>query len=110
MRSALCFALALAGCTSGSTARGDLASTVEDLAMPLAVDLAPAAPPDLLSVYPAAPYGNTVGSVIPPLVWEGYADPLADELASKKMYGTYSMDDLRRSGSPYGIVHVAYFF
>ena len=64
---------------------------------------------DLASSYPAGPYGNAVGDTIPPLVWEGYADPLANALASTEPYGTYSMDDLRRSGVPFGVVHVSEF-
>jgi hypothetical protein len=60
--------------------------------------------------YPAGPYGHNVGDTINPLVWEGYPDPLADAVATSKTYGAYSMDDLRRSGKPYGVVHVAEFF
>ena len=64
---------------------------------------------DLATPYPAGPYGNNVGDTIAPLVWEGYADPLANALASTEPYGAYSMDDLRRSGVPYGVVHVSEF-
>lgn len=93
-----------AGCGDDSAA-ADLA--VADLA---GADLSIASGADLaLGAYPAGPYGNTVGAVIPPLVWEGYADPNADAIATSKPYGAYTMDDLRRSGRKYGIVHVAAF-
>ncbi len=88
------------GPAGGDLAGGDLASA--DLSTPGNVDLASAA-------YPAGPYGHDVGSVIPPLVWEGYADPAADALANTKPYGPYSMNDLRLSGKAYGIVHLSAF-
>jgi hypothetical protein len=89
-------------------------ATTGDLAPPLIADmtgprdLIPRAG-DLATSYPAGPYGNKVGDVIPPLVWEGYSDPLADAIATSKPYGPYSMDDLRRSGRPYAAIHVAEF-
>lgn len=84
---------------------------------PSANDLAMAnAPGDLAAAdftsagsYPAGPYGNTVGATIPPLVWEGYPDPLADAVATTKTYGAYTMDDLRKSGRAFGMVHVSDF-
>jgi hypothetical protein len=60
--------------------------------------------------YPAGPYGNTAGATIPPLVWEGYNDPLADAVATTKTYGGYTMDDLRKSGRAFGMVHLSDFF
>jgi hypothetical protein len=81
----------------------DLAQGIADLRATVAPDLAPS------PSYPPGPYGNTVGSTIPPLQWEGYVDPLADALATTKPYGAYSMNDLRRSGRPYGVVHVSLF-
>jgi hypothetical protein len=59
--------------------------------------------------YPAAPYGNKVGDVIPLLVWEGYANDTADAISTTKPFGAYSMDDLRRLGRPYLMVHVSEF-
>ncbi len=93
----------LAGCGDDAAAPADLAGadlTGLDLA---AADLARG------PTYPAGPYGNTVGAIIPPLVWEGYPDPLADALATSKVYGSYTMNDLRLSGRKYGIVHVSSF-
>ena len=120
-RYALPLLLLLSAC--GDDAKGGADLAVADLAMPavdfagvdlFGVDLAVAdlAVADLAKdpTYPAGPYGNTVGAIIPPLVWEGYADPLADAIATSKTYGTYSMNDLRLSGSKFGIVHVSAFF
>jgi hypothetical protein len=110
----ICAALAACSGSSGRTG-SDLALT-HDLASPLLHDLALASLTDLstnpdlmMTPYPAGPYGNTVGATIPPLVWEGYADPLADAIATSKPYGTYTMNDLRTSGRPYAAVHVAEF-
>jgi hypothetical protein len=89
------------GCGDDSaSAGGDLA--LADLSIAQGTDLA-------TSAYPAGPYGHDVGSTIAPLVWEGYADPLADALATTKPYGPYSMNDLRLSGKAYGIVHLSAF-
>ena len=111
----------VAGCTVDQTSApkpgDDLSvSSLADLALSALADLAGAPARDLrgvmdsASVYPAGPYGHNVGDTIPPLVWEGYPDPLADAIATSKTYGPYSMDDLRRSGRPYAAVHVAEFF
>ena len=85
-------------------------STAGDLAMSTTpADLAGA---DFTAsgAYPAGPYGNTVGAVIPPLVWEGYNDPMADAVATTKTYGSYTMDDLRKSGRAFGMIHVSDFY
>ncbi len=107
--------LGLLGACGGDSGAADLAAA-GDIATPdlAGVDLAGldlASPADLARspTYPAGPYGNTVGAIIPPLVWEGYADPLADALATSKPYGAYTMNDLRLSGRKYGIVHVSNF-
>jgi hypothetical protein len=104
------FALLLAGCgDSAQSMMGDLAQLMD---LSVAHDFAQLPSQDLLtsSAYPAGPYGNKVGNVIPNLSWIGYDDPLADALASSKPYAAYTMNDLRLSGSKYGVVHVAYFF
>src|SRR5579859_1653383 len=97
--------LFVAGCTVDQTAQStnDLSvSSLADLAVSAARDLLSLGTSDLTSAsYPAGPYGHNVGDTIPPLVWEGYADPLADAIATSKTYGPYSMDDLRRSGRKY---------
>lgn len=66
---------------------------------------------DLLAsaAYPAGPYGHTVGATLPPLAWIGYAVPNGDALATTATLAAYSMDDLRRSGRAYGVVHVSSF-
>jgi hypothetical protein len=123
MRRSLGLMFLLAGCgNSPHSTSNDLASSIlRDLSPAPARDLALAdlssLPPDLSTAadlmatpYPAGPYGNTAGAVIPPLVWEGYADPLADAVATAKPFSSYSMNDLRLSGRPYAAVHVAEFF
>jgi hypothetical protein len=112
--------LFVAGCTVDQTAAkpgDDLSvSSLADLSLSPLADLAGAAARDLRGVmdiaaaYPAGPYGHNVGDTITPLVWEGYSDPLADAVATSKTYGSYSMDDLRRSGRPYAAIHASAFF
>ena len=115
-RSAWMFAALLAACGGKGSTTHDLsqvdlslvdAGQAHDLSGDAAaIDLGIA---DLATAYPAGPYGNNVGDTIAPLVWEGYADPLANALAGTEPYGAYSMDDLRRSGVPFGVVHVSEF-
>lgn len=121
MKRTLLLGFLAAGCSVDQTAVGTDQSLLSDLSASLLADLSMsprdlAGPHDLVtpagdlsSSYPAGPYGNKVGDVIPPLAWEGYSDPLADAIATSKPYGAYSMDDLRRSGRPYAAIHVAEF-
>ena len=113
------FAFFLIGCgDSPQSALSDLAqlmdlSSAQAMDLSFAHDLAQAqSTQDLLvaSAYPAGPYGNKVGDVIPNLSWIGYDDPMADALATTKPYAAYTMNDLRLTGRKYGVVHVAYFF
>lgn len=85
-RTLLLAPLLIFGCGDSSPANSDGAPAQQDLAL---ADLASSGGGgDLLSsMYPAGPYGNTVGAIIPPLVWEGYSDPLADAIATSKTYG-----------------------
>ncbi len=116
-RSVWMFTALLAACggkvhtTDDLSAALDLPSVDQAAAHDLAGDAGPVdlGVGDLATSYPAGPYGNAVGDTIAPLVWEGYADPLANALASTEPYGAYSMDDLRRSGVPFGVVHVSEF-
>ena len=105
----------------GAKASGDLAMMAKagdmagagmpDLAMAIAMDdLAMAAKADLaMGAYPPGPYGNDVGQIFPPLKWEGYVDDAGDAIANTKPYIDYSMDDARRSGRPYAMIHVSEF-
>ena len=86
---------------AGDATAADLLSSLADAAT--ATDFSTAA-------YPAGPYGNTIGAVIPPLGWVGYSNPLGDALASTRPYAPYSMDALRLSGRRYALVHVAEFY
>lgn len=90
-------ALDLAGAAS------DLAGSPSDLAMASKHDMA------MLADYPPGPYGADVGSTFPPLLWEGYPDLAGDAIANTKPYGPYLMDDARRSGRAYAMVHVSDF-
>jgi hypothetical protein len=65
----------------------------------------------MLGAYPAGPYGNKVGDVVANLAWEGYVNPLANELANKKPYVTTSLDALRRDAKKgYALIHVSEFY
>ncbi len=78
----------------------------------LVVGDGPGGPADLSTgpgAYPAGPYGNTVGAIFPPLVWEGYQDDAADAVATTKTFGPYTMDDVRKSGRAYAMVHISDF-
>jgi hypothetical protein len=76
-------------------------STDDTGAAPGPVDLGP---------YPEGPYGHEVGSTIPNLLWQGYVNETADGLATERPFVPYSMDDVRRSGKPYALVHVSEFY
>ena len=66
--------------------------------------------PDVVSsTYPSGPYGSAEGKVIPNLAWKGYIDPSADVVATTEPYASYSMDDARRSGRKYLLLHVSDF-
>jgi hypothetical protein len=65
----------------------------------------------MLPPFPAGPYGNTVGSVMANLAWEGHVTDLAETIATTKPYVTTSMDALRRKAPKgYAMVHVSEFF
>ena len=58
--------------------------------------------------YPAGPYGENVGDVIADWHWKGYVNETAAGLANTQPYvNDYSMDDLRRSGRGYALVHLS---
>jgi hypothetical protein len=61
-------------------------------------------------MYPPGPYGMGVGSTFPPLVWEGYVADKGDVRVDMRPYGPYSMDDVRKSGKAYAMVHVSAFY
>jgi hypothetical protein len=94
----------LAGAPVDQASTRDLVGVVQDLAS--AMDLSVPGG-DLASQYPPGPYGNSVGSVFPLLLWEGYLVPAADQVATNEPYGPYSSDQLRRSGAPYALLHVS---
>lgn len=80
--------------------------TPEDLGA--AGDLAAAGSPDLTGPagYPAGPYGNTVGAIFPPLLWEGYVNDAADAVSTTKPYvDSYGMNAVRLTGKRYALIH-----
>jgi len=103
---------ALPGCSDTATAPPDGAAgdgaTTAPRDMASATDMT--APPDLAPAgYPAGPYGFNIGDTVTPLVWEGYLAPDPTNLASST-FGPYGMDELRRSGAPYALVHISEYF
>jgi hypothetical protein len=60
-----------------------------------------------LGPYPSGPYGVQVGDVIQDFTWSGYRDDAADAVATSKTYGTYTLDDARKSGKRYAMINLA---
>lgn len=98
--------LALAACSDPKPPDPDLMAAADlsrgDLFSP---DLAN--PGDMLSAYPAGPYGYNVGDTIAPLTWEGWLNPTAEGLSTGKQYAAYTMNDLRLSGRKYALIYAA---
>jgi hypothetical protein len=74
---------------------------------------------DLATAYPAGPYGNMVGQVFPPLVWEGYIATTGavvvntmpcGQAGTPVCFGPYSADAARKSGTRYAMIHLSEFF
>jgi hypothetical protein len=71
---------------------------------------APPADADPFGPYPSGPYGNSEGSVLANLSWEGYVNLKADALSTTKPYAPTSLDALRRTPSKgYGLIHISEF-
>lgn len=61
--------------------------------------------------YPAGPYGNKVGDVLPDLKWQGYVNAMSDALSDTKPFVTTSLDALRRTArKPYALIHVSEYY
>jgi hypothetical protein len=61
--------------------------------------------------YPAGPYGNTVGDTLIDLPLQGYLNESGVGLADLQPFvKSYSLDELRRTGSRYALIHVSAFF
>jgi len=108
------FALTAFGCTAApATAPDDLlGGPLADLLGGGSSDLAGGGGGDLsgIGAYPGGPYGNKVGDTFPNLQWEGYVASAGDVLVNTLPYGNYSMDDARRSGKAYAMVHDSAFY
>ncbi len=59
--------------------------------------------------YPAGPYSANEGDTITNLAWIGYVNDAADAVADTKPYVDYSLDDARRTGRKYLLLHVSDF-
>lgn len=59
--------------------------------------------------YPAGPYGHAVGDTIADLAWEGYVNETGQLSSDQLPYVDYGTDAMRKSGRPYGLIHVSAF-
>ena len=96
----LVLASALLAVTTASAACGDGGGTVEDT--DAVTGTTGSSTPE---GYPEGPYGADVGETIPNLVWRGYASLDGTGLASEEPYADWSLDDARRSGKRYALLH-----
>jgi len=64
---------------------------------------------DVVTPYPAGPYGNSVGQVLANLNWEGYVNTDGAMVSTALPYGPTSLETLRQ-GHHYGLVHISEFF
>lgn len=55
--------------------------------------------------YPVGPYGADVGEILPNLLWTGFPNDDTGRLANAAPYTSYSLDEARRSGKPYALLH-----
>lgn len=92
--------LASGGAGSGGLASGGAGSGGMDASTDAPIDYGP---------YPAGPYGNEVGDTIANLAWEGYVNTAGAAPAHTLPYGDYSTDEMRKSGKPYGLIHISAF-
>lgn len=66
--------------------------------------------PPTYGPYPAGPYGNNVGDVVPDLKWQGYVNPTADVVSTTRPFAATSLDELRRTArKPYALIHASDF-
>ncbi len=59
--------------------------------------------------YPAGPYGHDVGSTIADLHWEGFVNETGGVSSDQLPITDYGTDAMRKSGKPYGLIHVSAF-
>jgi hypothetical protein len=60
--------------------------------------------------YPEGPYGADVGEIAPNLEWRGYARLDGAGPANEVPYAPFSLDDARRSGKPWALLHTGAVF
>jgi hypothetical protein len=63
-----------------------------------------------LGSYPAGPYDDALGMVLPNLMWQGYVNDRDWGPASAEPLSLYSLDDVRQSGKRYALVHASAVF
>jgi hypothetical protein len=64
-----------------------------------------------IAAYPAGPYGNQVGEVIPNFTFQGFFSPSRTTgLASAETWGAVSMDQFRRTGAKYLVIELGAFW
>jgi hypothetical protein len=97
--------------TAGDTVVAEDTSSSSDSSSPgdtLAADASDAG--EMYGPYPAGPYGNKVGDVVPNLKWRGYVNATSDEVSTKLAFVDTSLDALRRTArKPYALIHVSDF-
>ena len=62
--------------------------------------------PPVMGAYPSGPYGKAAGDVIANFTWQGYVTE-GDAIATTKAYGSYSLDDARKSGRKYAMINLS---
>jgi hypothetical protein len=55
--------------------------------------------------YPEGPYGADVGEILPNLVWRGFVEDDGAGLATDGGYQDHSLDDVRRGGARWALLH-----
>ncbi len=70
-----------------------------------------AAPEASVAAYPAGPYGNQIGDVIPNFTFQGFFAPSRTMgLASAETWGPVSMDQFRRTGAKFLVIELGAFW
>ncbi len=64
----------------------------------------------LSAFYPDGPYGSEVGDTIANWEFEGYVNHTAAQVSTATPYlSAWTLDDLRKSGKKYAVLHIALF-
>lgn len=106
--------------TDTATTAPDTTATTEDTTVlpdegspsdALLADASDVMGPPVYGPYPAGPYGNKVGDVLPDLKWQGFVNATSDAQSDTKPFVSTSLDALRRTArKPYALIHVSEYF